>query len=75
MYPALGAEMRAAAEVLQVAVGVVANEHDVTAAAAVAAVGAALGHVRLASEAHAPVTATARLYVDSRSIFHKGFPV
>ena len=48
---ALGAEVRAAAEGLQVAQGVVAAQDDVAAAAAVAAVGAALGHVRLAAEA------------------------
>ena len=47
---AVGAEVRAPAEGLQVAQRVVDAQDDVTAAAAVAAVGAALGHVRLAPE-------------------------
>ena len=41
-----------------------ADEHDVAAAAAVAAVGTALGHVRLAAEAHAAVAARAGLHLD-----------
>ena len=70
----LGLEVRLAAEVLEVAVGVVADEHDVPAAAAVAAVGTALGYVRLTAEAHATVAATAGLYVDVCCVFHlRGF--
>ena len=57
-----------APERLQVAQRVVADEHDVAAAAAVAAVGAAARHVRFAAEAHAAVAAGAGLDVDSRAI-------
>ena len=57
---ALGAEVRAAPEGLQVAQRVVAAQHHVPAAAAVAAVGAALGHVRLAAERQAAVAAARR---------------
>ena len=46
-----------ALERLQVAQRVVAHEHDVAAAAAVAAVGTALRHARLAAERHAAVAA------------------
>ena len=55
----------------QVAQRLVADEHDVAAAAAVAAVGAALGHVRLAAKAEAAVAAGAGLDVDARSILHQ----
>ena len=56
MAAVLGPEVHAPAERLEVAHGVVAAQHDVAAAAAVAAVGAALGHVRLAPERQAAVT-------------------
>ena len=65
---ALGAEVRAAAEGLQVAQVVVAAQHDVAAAAAVAAVGAALGHVRLAPEGQAAVAARAGADLDSCAV-------
>ena len=61
---ALGAEVRAAAEALQVAQVVVAAQHDVAAAAAVAAVRAALGDVRLAPEREAAVAARAGADLD-----------
>ncbi len=67
---ALGLEVRAPAEALQVPERVVAHEHDVATAPAVAAVGAALGHVRLAAEAQAAVAAAAGLDVNARSILH-----
>ena len=63
-------EVRAAAEVLEVAQRVVAHEHDIAAAAAVAAVGAALGHVRLTPEAEAAIAAGAGRDVDACPILH-----
>ena len=63
-----GAVVGLAPEALQVAQRVVADEHDVAAAPAVAAVGAAARHVRFAAEAHAAVAAGAGLDVDSRAI-------
>ena len=54
---ALRAEVRLAAERLEVAQVVVAAQHDVAAAAAVAAVGPALGDVGLAAEGQAAVAA------------------
>ena len=72
--PRLRLEVRAPPEMLEVAVGVVADEHDVAAAAAVTAVGSALGHVRLAAEAHAAVAAAPGLNVDSCSVFHSSVP-
>src|SRR5207247_2144645 len=60
--------VRLALERLQVAQRRVADEDDVTAAPAVAAVGPAPWHVRLAPEAHRPVAATAALDVDSRLV-------
>ena len=66
---AVGAEVRAAAEGLQVAQRVVDAQDDVAAAAAVAAVGAALGHVRLAPERQAPLPpAPARTSSWARSV-------
>ena len=62
---ALGAVVRAALEGLQVAQRVVAAQHDVAAAAAVAAVGPALGHVRLAAERQAAVPAASGAHFDS----------
>jgi hypothetical protein len=67
---AAGLEVRATPEALEVAQRVVAHEHNVAAAPAVAAVGAALGHVGLAPEAEAPVAAGSGRYVDARSILH-----
>ena len=57
---AVGAEVGATAEGLQVAQRVVDAQDDVAAAAAVAAVGAALGDVRLAAEREGAVAAGAR---------------
>ena len=65
---ALGAEVRAPAEALQVAQVVVAAQHDVAAAAAVAAVRPALGHVRLAPEREAAVAARAGADLDARAV-------
>ena len=70
---ALGAEVRAAAEALQVAQVVVAAQHDVAAAAAVAAVGPALGHVRLAPERQAAVAARAGAHFTCRSLGALGY--
>src|SRR4051794_29803707 len=56
---ALGAEVRSSPERLQVAQRVVAAQDDIAAAAAVAAVGAALGDVRLAAERQRAVAAGA----------------
>jgi hypothetical protein len=65
---AVGLVMGLALERLQVAVGVVAEQHDVAAVPAVAPVRAALGNVRLATERHAAVAAAARLDVDARLV-------
>jgi len=65
-----GLEVGAAAEALEVAQRVVADEHDIAAAATVAAVGTALGHVGLAPEAEATVAAGSGPDVDARSILH-----
>src|SRR6478609_6583594 len=65
---AVGAEVRAAAEGLQVAHRVVAAQHDVAAAAAVAAVRAALGDVRLAAEGERAVAARPRADFDPGAI-------
>ena len=62
------AQPLAVAEHRQVAEIRVGDEHDVGAAAAVAAVRAALRHVRLAAEAERAVTAAARLDVDASPI-------
>src|SRR5207244_8854394 len=72
---ALGAKMRAAVEGLQVAQRVVALEHDVAAAPAVAAVRPALGDVGLAAEAGAAVTAAPGAHVDPGSIVQHGLPI
>ena len=69
---ALGLEVRAAVEVGQVAQRGVAHEHDVAAAAAVAAVGPALGHVRLAAEGDDAVAAGAAAHVDLRAVVEHG---
>ena len=65
---ALGAEVRPAAERLQVAQVVVAAQHDVAAAAAVAAVGTALRDVGLAPEGQAAVAARSRSDLDVRAV-------
>ena len=62
--PAVGLVVRAALEGLQVAQRVVAHEHDVAAVPAVAAVGPAARHVRLAAERQAAVSAAPRLNED-----------
>ena len=72
---ALRAEVRLAAERLQVAQVVVAAQHDVAAAAAVAAVGPALGDVGLAAERQAAVAAGARLHLDPGSVVEHGLDV
>ena len=69
---ALGAEVRAAAEALQVAQVVVAAQHDVAAVAAVAAVRPALGHVRLAPEGQAAVAPRAGAYLDACAVVQHG---
>ena len=61
---ALGLEVRAAAKGGQVAQRGIADDDHVAAAPAVAAVGPALGHVRLAPERDDPVAARARAHVD-----------
>ncbi len=68
----LGAEVRAPAEALEVAQVVVAAQHDVAAGAAVAAVGAALGHVRLPPEGQAAVAARSRADLDSCTVVEHG---
>jgi hypothetical protein len=70
MSTALCAEVRPAAKVLEVAVGVVADQDHVPPMPAVAAVGPALGDVSLPPEAHATVAATARENLDSSLVFH-----
>ena len=65
---ARGAVLRPMAELLQVAQGVVAHEHDVTPTPAVAAVGPAAGHVGLAAEAAAAVPAGAGADLDSGAV-------
>jgi hypothetical protein len=59
-----------ATERLQIAQRVVAHQHDVAAAPAVATVGAAPGHVRLATEAEAAIAPAAGLDVYARSVLH-----
>jgi L-alanine-DL-glutamate epimerase-like enolase superfamily enzyme len=65
---ALGAEVRTAAEGLQVAQVVVAAQDHVPAATAVAAVRAALGDVRLAPEGHGAVAALPGEDLDPRAV-------
>ena len=64
----LGAEVDAAPEALEVAQVVVAAQEDVAAAAAVAAVRAALGHVRLAPEREGAVAARAGAHLDPGAV-------
>jgi hypothetical protein len=72
MAAAARLEVRPAPEGLEVAQRVVADQHDVAAPAAVAAIRAALGHVRLAAEAETAVSAGAGLDVYAGSILHLG---
>ena len=65
---ARGLEVRAAVELGQVAPGVVAHQHHVAAAPAVATVGPALGHVGLAAERNGPVAAGAAAHEDPGSV-------
>ena len=65
---AVGAEVRAAAEALEIAQVVVAAQHDVAPAAAVAAVGAALGDVGLAAEGQAAVAARSGAHLDPGTV-------
>ena len=69
---AFGLVAPAAPEGLQVAQRVVAAQHDVAAAAAVAAVGPALGHARLAPEGQRPVAAPSGLDLDPCAIGQHG---
>src|SRR5262249_59665583 len=68
---AAGAEMLAAAQRPEVAARRIADEDHVSAVAAVAAVGAAPWHVRLASKTDAAVAARAGLDPDLRAIVHR----
>jgi hypothetical protein len=69
---ALGREVRAAPEAGEVAQRRIGHHHDVAAAAAVAAVGPALGHVGLASEGDHAVPAVAAPHVDARAVVEHG---
>ena len=64
-----------ALEALQVAQRVVAQQHDVAAAAAVAAVGAAARHVGLAAERTAAIPAAAALHEDARLVVEHARPI
>ena len=70
--PRARAEVPGALEELQVAQVVVAAQDDVAAAAAVAAVGAALGHVRLAPERQRAVAARATAHLDASLVREHG---
>jgi NADPH:quinone reductase-like Zn-dependent oxidoreductase len=67
--------VRLALEGLQVAQRVVAQQHDVAAAPAVAAVGAAARHVGLAAERAAAVPAAAALHEDARLVIEHARPI
>jgi hypothetical protein len=69
-----GAIVGLAPELLQVAQRIVTHEHHLSAASAVAAVGAAPRHVRFAAEARTAVAAGACLNVDSRVIVKHSQP-
>ena len=71
---AAGLELRLRAERGEVAQAGVGDEDDVAAAAAVAAVGPALGHVLLAPEAQASVAAAARQHLDAGAIVEQEAP-
>ena len=73
--PRRGLVVGPALEALQVAQRVVAEQHDVAAAAAVAAVGAAARHVGLAAEGEAAVPAAAALDEDARLVVEHARPI
>src|SRR5438067_1975955 len=70
MATALSLEVRAAAEALEIPERVVAHQEDVAAAAAVATVRAALGHVRLTAEAQAAIPAGSGRDMNAGTILH-----
>ena len=72
MTAPLRSELRAAAEAGQVAQRRVHDEDDVAAAPAVAAVGTALGNVRLAPERDRAVAAGTAPHVDTRAVVEHG---
>ena len=72
---ALGLVVRLALEGLQVAQRVVAQQHDVAAAPAVAAVGPAARHVGLAAKRTAAVPAAASLHEDARFVEEHARPI
>jgi hypothetical protein len=69
---AAGLELRLGAERGEVAQARIGDEHDVAAAAAVAAVGTALRHVLLAPEAQPSVAPSARQHLDAGAIVEQG---
>ena len=75
VLPAPGAEVPAPPERGEVAALGVADQHDVAAAPAVAAVGTAARHVRLAPKADHAVAAAAALHIDLGSIEKHGAKV
>ena len=70
-----GTEVPASAEGREIAQTLIRDHDDVAPATAVAAIGPALGHVRLATEADAAVAAASCLYVDRGSVVKHGFPL
>jgi hypothetical protein len=68
MTAALGLEVRSTPEGSKVPQRVVAHEYDITAPAAVAAVGSALRHMGLATEAETTIAAAPGLNVNTSSI-------
>jgi hypothetical protein len=62
--------VRTAPEAFEVTQVVVAHEHDIPAAATVAAVGTALGDVGLTAKAQAAVAATPSLDVNAGAVVH-----
>jgi hypothetical protein len=72
MASAARLEMRSATERLEVAQRFVGDHDHVAAPTAVAAIGPALWHVRLAAKAQTAVAAAAGLDVYARSILHRG---
>ncbi len=69
---AAGPVVRGAGERAEIAARGVREQDDAAAVTAVAAVGPALGHVGLAAEGHAAVTAAAALDVDLRPVLEHG---
>src|SRR5262249_22255057 len=68
----LGAPVRMILEMKEGVDGVVGEQDDVAAPAAVAAIGSALGNVLLAPEAHAPIAAFARTNEDGGLVDEHG---